>query len=115
VYSPIRLAAQDIALSRRKQGFDSPMGHMIPLAFIGRGSFIFGQIFLYLSRDFGIFITIELHPQDQKPIRPRLELEAFYPPCGYGNGECKIIRGTPSGAPNKEVEPCAAASERLAG
>jgi RHS repeat-associated protein len=34
---------------------------------------------------------------------------------GYGNGECKIIRSTPSGAPNEEIKPSAAASERSAG
>ena len=33
--------AQDIALSRRKQGFESPMGHIIPLTFIGQGTFFF--------------------------------------------------------------------------
>lgn len=26
---PIRLAAKDVALSRLKQGFDSPMGHTV--------------------------------------------------------------------------------------
>src|SRR5437016_9419556 len=30
---PIRLEAQDAALSRPKQGFESPMGHLIPQAF----------------------------------------------------------------------------------
>jgi hypothetical protein len=33
----------------------------------------------------------------------------------YGNGECKIIRSAPPDAPNREVEPWAAASERPAG
>jgi hypothetical protein len=28
VAGPIRLEAQDVALSRPKQGFDSPMGHI---------------------------------------------------------------------------------------
>ena len=43
------------------------------------------------------------------------QLEEKVAEVGYGNGECKIIRSTPSGAPNRKVEPCAAASERLAG
>ena len=38
---PIRLAAQDAALSRQKQGFESPMGHRLPHAFRADGSFIF--------------------------------------------------------------------------
>jgi predicted ATPase len=33
----------------------------------------------------------------------------------YVNRECKIIRRVLRGAPNEEIEPCAAASERLAG
>ena len=43
--SPIRLEAQDVALSRLKQGFESPMGHK------STPTFIVGVDFLKLLHD----------------------------------------------------------------
>ncbi len=60
--SPIRLAAQDAALSRRKQGFDSPMGHQSFVALRrGRFSFSATQTATTSSRHF---------------LEPRLEVTA---------------------------------------
>lgn len=40
IMRPIRLGAQDVALSRLKQGFESPMGHRLPYAFTAQGSLL---------------------------------------------------------------------------
>src|SRR5690606_29060567 len=58
----------------------APMGHIIPLAFISRGSLFFRQFSLDFLGQFRIFVPVELHPHDQEALNPRLELEALNPP-----------------------------------
>jgi hypothetical protein len=57
-----------VALSRPKQGFEFPMGHIIPNALSQRRCIVCAG-----------FIFIECRAQGQKPIRPGLAFEVNNP------------------------------------